>query len=105
MSTTSESTDSMTAQRGQYDLDDIRQRAASRSEAITERPLDSVHTVEYDEEAGRWRTLVDVVERRSVPDTQDILGVYRIDFDEQGNAVAFERLQRYRRGDRIKFVH
>ncbi|WP_162265531.1 gas vesicle protein GvpO [Haloprofundus marisrubri] len=105
MSTTSESTDSTTEQRGQFDLDNIRERAASRTEAITQRPLDSVHTVEYDEDAQRWRTLVDVVERRSVPDTQDILGVYRIDFDDRGNAVAFERLQRYRRGDRISFVH
>ncbi|WP_224336988.1 gas vesicle protein GvpO [Haloprofundus halobius] len=105
MSTTSESTDSTTEQRGQYDLDGIRQRAASRTEALTERPLDSVHTVEYNDEAGRWRTLVDVVERRSIPDTQDILGVYRIEFDDRGNAVAFERLQRYRRGDRISFVH
>ncbi|WP_117591556.1 gas vesicle protein GvpO [Haloprofundus halophilus] len=105
MSTTSEDTGSTAEQRGQYDLDGIRQRAASRTEALTERPLDSVHAVEYDDEAERWRTLVDVVERRSVPDTQDILGVYRIEFDGQGNAVAFERLQRYRRGDRISFAH
>ncbi|WP_224269479.1 gas vesicle protein GvpO [Haloprofundus salinisoli] len=105
MSTTKAETDNTTEQGGQVDLNDIRQRAASQTEDLIERPLDSVHAVEYDDEARQWRTLVDVVERRSIPDTQDILGVYRIDFDDRGNAMSFERLRRYRRGDRISFTH
>ncbi|GAB3029778.1 gas vesicle protein GvpO, halophile-type [Natronobiforma cellulositropha] len=50
-----------------------------------------------------WRAVVDVVERRAVPDTQDILGRYEIDLDEDGVVEGYRRIDRYRRGDTAAF--
>ncbi|WP_255193946.1 gas vesicle protein GvpO, halophile-type [Natronobeatus ordinarius] len=50
-----------------------------------------------------WRATVDVIERRAVPDTQDILGRYEIELDEDGVVEGYRRIDRYRRGDTHAF--
>ena len=50
-----------------------------------------------------WRGVVEVVERRAVPDTQDIIGRYEIELDEDGVIQGYRRLDRYRRGDTTAF--
>ena len=50
-----------------------------------------------------WRATVDVLERRAVPDTQDILGRYEIELDEDGVVEGYRRIDRYRRGDTHAF--
>lgn len=50
-----------------------------------------------------WHAVVEVVERSSVPDTQDILGRYEIELDEDSVVHGYRRLDRYRRGDTTAF--
>lgn len=50
-----------------------------------------------------WRAVVEVVERSAVPDTQDIIGRYEIELDEDGVVQGYRRLDRYRRGDTTAF--
>ncbi|ELY56965.1 gas vesicle protein GvpO, halophile-type [Natronococcus jeotgali] len=50
-----------------------------------------------------WRAVVEVVERSAVPDTQDIIGRYEIELDEDGVVQGYRRLGRYRRGDTKAF--
>jgi hypothetical protein len=50
-----------------------------------------------------WRAVVEVVERSAVPDTQDIIGRYEIELDEEGVVQGYRRLDRYRRGDTKTF--
>ncbi|MFU8870039.1 gas vesicle protein GvpO, halophile-type, partial [Natronococcus sp.] len=50
-----------------------------------------------------WRAVVEVIERSAVPDTQDIIGRYEIELDEDGVIQGYRRLGRYRRGDTKAF--
>ncbi len=42
---------------------------------------------------------VEVVERKSVPDTQDILGRYEMKFDLEGELLGYKRIMLRRRSD------
>lgn len=46
-----------------------------------------------------WFAIVEVIERQSVPDTQDILGRYEVEFDDDGTITGYKRIGRYRRAD------
>ncbi|PCR91073.1 gas vesicle protein GvpO, halophile-type [Natrinema ejinorense] len=50
-----------------------------------------------------WRSVVEVVERRAVPDTQDIIGRYEIELDTDATVHGYRRVDRYRRGDTAQF--
>ncbi|SEV84818.1 gas vesicle protein GvpO, halophile-type [Natrinema salifodinae] len=50
-----------------------------------------------------WRAIVEVVERRAVPDTQDIIGRYEIELDPDAVVHGYRRVDRYRRGDTAEF--
>jgi hypothetical protein len=46
-----------------------------------------------------WQVVVEVLERRGVPDTSDLLGVYELHLDEAGNILRYERTRIRRRCD------
>jgi hypothetical protein len=46
-----------------------------------------------------WRVTAEVIERKSVPDTSDLLGVYELRLDEAGNLLRYERIRMRRRCD------
>lgn len=45
-----------------------------------------------------WRVDIEVVESRRIPDSTDILAVYRVEVDEEGELVSYRRAGRYYRG-------
>jgi hypothetical protein len=45
-----------------------------------------------------WSVLVDVLELERVPSTTSVLATYRVDVDEDGNLLGYERLRRFIRG-------
>ncbi|MBM9506273.1 gas vesicle protein GvpO [Actinacidiphila acididurans] len=45
-----------------------------------------------------WRVGVEVVETHRIPDSTDILAVYRVDLDEDGELLSYRRDERYYRG-------
>jgi len=62
-------------------------------------PLDGVVEIESGDEEGEWHADVEVIERSSVPDTQDILGRYALTIGPDGSVRSYQRVRRYRRGD------
>ncbi|MBV0901943.1 gas vesicle protein GvpO, halophile-type [Haloarcula salina] len=78
-------------------LVEIRRKAESVAAELIERPLDGVVEVYADDDG--WIAVVEVVERRAVPDTQDILGCYELTFDGDGTVTGYRRRSRYRRLD------
>jgi Gas vesicle synthesis protein GvpO len=44
-----------------------------------------------------WSVLVEVVDLERIPSTTSILSTYRVDVDEQGGLVGYERIRRYTR--------
>ncbi|WP_256684666.1 gas vesicle protein [Halococcus qingdaonensis] len=76
---------------------DIRDHVQQNASDLIGRPLDGIVEIERTDDG--WRALTEIIERRSVPDTQDILGRYALDLDDSGRIIGYRRLERYRRGD------
>lgn len=79
-------------------LVEIRRKVQTVAAELIERPLDGVVEVREDGDGG-WVAVVEVVERRAIPDTQDILGRYELTFDDSGTVTGYRRRSRYRRLD------
>ena len=45
-----------------------------------------------------WNVHVEVVEVRRIPDTTDVLALYEVQVDEDGDLMGYRRLRRYARG-------
>lgn len=94
---------------GEVDADDdriegvlaIRETVQATAGDLIGRPFDGVTEVTATQEG--WHAIVEVVERRAVPDTQDVIGRYEIELDEDGVIQGYRRLDRYRRGDTAAF--
>jgi hypothetical protein len=46
-----------------------------------------------------WAVQVEVVEVRRIPDTTDVLALYELDVDSEGELEGYRRVRRYSRGD------
>ena len=79
-------------------LNDAQDRAKKAAEDFLEHEFEGITKVETADDDG-WRTVVEVIERNAVPDTQDIIGRYEITLDTTGSVTGYELLERYRRGD------
>jgi hypothetical protein len=68
-----------------------------RSLALLKLRLSSITSVAKDEEG--WRVTAELVERKGVPDTNDLLGMYEFRLDHAANVLRYERTRMRRRGD------
>lgn len=79
------------------EIGEIRDKVKSTAEEIVGHPLSGITSI--DQQDGTWTVAVEVVERESVPDTQDILGRYELRLDEDHTVTGYRRTHRYRRAD------
>jgi hypothetical protein len=68
-----------------------------QSLALLKLRLSSITSVAREEEG--WRVTAELVERKGVPDTNDLLGWYEFRLDAQANVIRYERTRMRRRGD------
>jgi len=61
--------------------------------------LDVASTVSARKDESGWCMQVEVVEKKSLPDSQDILATYELTLDEEGNLLNFTRVGMRRRTD------
>jgi hypothetical protein len=71
--------------------------SALRGLSMLRMKVSSVTSVARAEEG--WQVTAELVERRAVPDTSDLLGVYELRLDEAGNLLRWERTRMRRRCD------
>ena len=65
-------------------------------ELLNKKPESTISVVR--EENG-WKVVIEVLERKSVPDTQDILGRYELSLDESGELLDYKQVALRRRSD------
>jgi hypothetical protein len=70
--------------------------AAENVLALTGRCPENVVSVARDDDG--WQVGVEVLELSRIPDTTDILAIYEVTLDDNGDLVRCERGQRYHRG-------
>jgi Gas vesicle synthesis protein GvpO len=75
---------------------DAAQRAARHVRELT--GLDPEGVTSLARTKDGWRVGVEVVESRRVPDSTDILAVYRVEVDTDGELISYDRDDRYYRG-------
>lgn len=96
--TTHDDTDVGSSSTESISLSDAQDHARKAAENLLEHEFEGIIKVEGIEADG-WRTVVELVERSAVPDTQDIIGRYEITLSEAGDVKGYELMERYRRGD------
>jgi hypothetical protein len=62
---------------------------------LTGRDIDGTSGIERTDEG--WRVLLEIVEVTRVPRAMDVLGLYEVIVDDDGDLVRYERLRRYGR--------
>jgi hypothetical protein len=74
----------------------VAQRARRELAAITGlKPQGVTELEQYDD--GTWKVTVELLELSRVPETDDIIGSYEVDLDENGELIGYRRLRRYAR--------
>ena len=49
-----------------------------------------------------WHVTVELIERKGIPDAQDLLGVYEAVLDERGDMISYQRKRVRRRSDMME---
>jgi len=80
-------------------LREVIERAKQGVGELTPLKLNTVIGASKDEESGGWRVLVELLEKTSIPDSMDLLGIYEILLTAEGEIVRFERKGMRRRGE------
>ncbi|MFD5875894.1 gas vesicle protein [Streptomyces sp. NPDC060322] len=70
--------------------------AATQLTELTGREPHSVSSLQPS--GGGWTAHVEVTEIERVPDTASVMATYRVDLDEAGELLGYERTHRYSKG-------
>jgi len=79
------------------ELREVSEKAKKELRAVMSLEFSSV-TAAFKIEDG-WRVTIELIERKAVPDTQDLLGLYEVRLDDDGRMVNFERKKMRHRAD------
>ncbi len=74
---------------------EITQEAKTQLSELTGLEAATVSSLNKTEEG--WSVEVEMVELKHVPDSQDVLGTYEVNLDQEGNLLGYQRTRRYRR--------
>lgn len=81
-------------------LMEVIERAKKELKAVTNLEVSNVVGISKTEEDG-WLVTVELIERKSIPDTQDLIGTYNVIYDGNGEGmISYERTSVHRRMDR-----
>jgi len=83
--------------RTQMAIQEIIEQAKNGLMGFTNLTLSSVVGVSKQEDG--WHVGIELVERKAIPDTQDLLGVYEVTLNDAGDIVTYERKRVRRRMD------
>lgn len=73
------------------------QRVREEFPRLLGRPVESVLGIQHDGD-GSWHVNVQVVELARIPSSTDVLGVYEVMLDDDGQLSGYQRRRRYNRG-------
>jgi len=65
--------------------------------ALTQLPVDGITRLRQNE--GEYIVSLEALQRKAIPDSMDVLGLYEVHLDNKGNVLNFERKQMRKRAD------
>lgn len=81
-------------------LAEIVKNARTELHALT--GLEVSSTLEAAREGDEWLVTLEVVEKRSIPESMDILAAYRTRLDLEGSVLEFKRIKMRKRIDTVE---
>jgi hypothetical protein len=75
---------------------DIVTKAQEHISALTAKGIEGVTSVEPAEHG--WLVEVEVAEDKRIPSSSDVLALYEVELDDNGDLLAYRRTKRYARG-------
>ena len=76
---------------------DVVRDAVTELQGLIGRPIEAVTGVEKD--GSEWTVTVEVVELERIPNTTDVLGVYEVTLDKDGELTGTRRTRRFYRSE------
>jgi hypothetical protein len=76
---------------------EIIKKAQDEFARLSKLPINGVIGLARNEEV--WVVTLEAVERKAIPDAQDVLGLYEVQIDNEGNLLGFERKKLRKRSD------
>ena len=80
-------------------IEKIRDKAFSTVKSLIGKEPETVISIEKTDQG--WKAKIEALERKAVPDTQDILARYELLFKENGELLGWNQVMVRKRGDRI----
>lgn len=77
--------------------DEIIKKAQEDFARLSKIPVDGVTGLSKSDEG--WVVSLEALERRAIPDTMDVLGLYEVRLDNEGNLLGFDRKKLRKRGE------
>jgi hypothetical protein len=84
------------------DAGEIIRKAEEQFAKLSKKTVEGIAGLSRTEEG--WEVWLEVLERRAIPDTMDILGLYKIQMDSDGNLLGLERKKLRKRGETAEGV-
>ncbi len=80
--------------------DELTKKAHEEFARLSKLPVNAVIGLSKKEEG--WVVSLEALERKAIPDTMDVLGLYEVRLDSEGNLLGFERKKLRKRGETEK---
>ncbi len=77
--------------------DEITKKAQDEFASLSKLPVNSVMGLSKAE--NEWVVSLEAVERKAIPDSMDVLGIYEVRLDSEGNLLGFKRKRLRKRGE------
>lgn len=68
---------------------------------LTSLPFNTIAGVVLDEETHMPIVTIELVERKAIPDSMDLLGIYEVIMNDEGGVSTFKRVSMRKRGDAV----
>jgi len=77
------------------ELKEISERAKKELQAVTNLAVSTLAGASKVEDG--WQVGIELIERKAIPDAQDLLGLYEVRLDNDGHMISFQRKKIRRR--------
>jgi len=74
----------------------VAEGVAQQLALLIRKPVEAVTGLGRNEDG--WRFELEVLEMRRIPETTDVLALYEVEADDDGNLTSYRRIERYARG-------
>ena len=76
---------------------EVLERAREEFVKLGKKPADGITGLSKTKEG--WAILLEALERKAIPDTMDVLGLYELRMDDEGHLLGLDRKKLRKRGE------